>query len=248
MTTSQEVTTVGFIIKSTAYKESDALIQVYTREYGRMTMLARGIKKMKSKNASGCQSLTLSEFTFIPKKGISALIKASPINIYRHIKEDIVLETYASYFSEFIYQFTDDNDPNANLYDQFIQAINCLEQGYHYELVYILYNAMILRLTGTPLVVDGCSYCAKKDGIVAISYTNGGFVCYRCVGEYDKVLDKDTLRAFRHINKYYLVDIDKVKIEEETIKELVKIMEYYIDEYTGIRFKTRRFIKQFQEL
>lgn len=246
MIINQEITVLGFVIKSSAYKESDALLQVYTKEYGRMTLLAKGIKKIKSKNAAGCQTLTLSEFTFIPRKGISTLIKASPVTFYRHIKEDIELEAYASYFSEFIYKFTEENDPDEEVYTQFLQAITCLENGYRCQIVYLLFNALILKLTGTPLIVDGCSYCGSTSNIVAISYSNGGFVCANCKGQYDRIFDKAFLKAFRHINKFTLLEIDEVKIEEKYIVELVSIMEYYIDEYTGILFKTKKFIKQFQ--
>lgn len=248
MTIKQESIVTGFVIKSTPYKESDALLQVYTYEYGRITLLAKGIKKMKSKNAAGCQTLTLSEFTCFIKKGISTLIKATPISFYRHIKEDIVLETYATYFSEFIYKFTEENEPDEFLYEQFKKALECLEHGYLYNRVYVLFNAMILKLTGTPLVVDECSYCGRQDGIVGISYTGGGFVCQNCIGEYDSMLDKEMLKTFRHINKLSLTDIDKLEIQSDHEKMLVKIMENYIDEYTGIVFKTRKFIKQFQEL
>ena len=246
MTINQETTVLGFIIKSSTYKESDALLQVYTKEYGKMTLLAKGIKKIKSKNASGCQTLTLSEFTFIPRKGISTLIKASPIHFYRHIKENIELEAYASYFSEFIYKFTEENAPDEDLYIQFLKAIECLENGYPCQIVYLLFNAMILKLTGTPLQVDACSYCGSTSNIVALSYSNGGFVCGDCKGQYDQAFDKEFLKMFRHINKYTLLDIDHVKIDPKYILDLVESMEYYIDEYTGILFKTKKFIKQFK--
>lgn len=246
MTTKQSVTTTGFIVKSTPYKESDALLHVYTKEYGRITLHAKGIKKVSSKNASGCQTLTLSEFTFIPKKGICPLLKATSISFYRHIKEDIELEAYASYFCEFIYKYTQENEPDEFLYNEFLQSIQCLEDGHVCTLVYLLFNALILKVTGTPLLVDACSYCGKTNDIVAISYSNGGFVCSDCKGQYDRVFDKEVLRAFRHINKYCLQDIDKIHIEQKDINEVVPIMEYFIDEYTGILFKTKKFIKQFQ--
>lgn len=246
--TTKEVSTTGFILKSTDYKESDAILHVYTQEYGRISLLAKGIKKIKSKNAPGCQTITLSEFTFIPRKGLSTLIKAIPVTYFRHIKENIELEVYASYFSEFIYKFTEENDPDEYLYINFIQAINCLENGYYYALLYVMFNAMILKVTGTALVVDGCAYCNSVLNIVGISYTGGGFVCQDCIGEYDFRNSKELLQAFRHINKYTFATIDKIDIEIHYIEALVPILEHYIDEYTGMTFKSRTFIRQFRNL
>ncbi len=63
-----------------------------------MTLIARGVKKLKSKNASACQSLTLSEFTFIPRNGLSTMIKASSVDFYRYIKENLELESVCKLF------------------------------------------------------------------------------------------------------------------------------------------------------
>ena len=92
----EEVVSLGIVLKTHPYKESDSLVTVYFKDYGKMTLIARGVKKLKSKNASACQSLTLSEFTFIPRNGLSTMIKASSVDFYRYIKENLELEAYAS--------------------------------------------------------------------------------------------------------------------------------------------------------
>lgn len=245
MTTKESEVIQGIILKQMPYKESDAILSVYTKEYGRISILARGIRKIKSKNSAACQSLTFSEFTVIVKKGMFPLIKASYIDYYRHIKEDIELEAYASYFMEFVYKFSEENNPDLLMFEQLKQALECLNQGYPAILVYLLFNAYILKVNGTPLNVDACSYCGSTKHIKGISYTSGGFVCSHCIGEYDKVCSKELLKAFRHINKFELKDIDQVNVEEGLWKELRQMMESYIDEYTGILFHTKKFLKQF---
>ena len=244
----QEVVANGIVINSKPYKDSDALVTIFTKEYGKMTLVAKGVKKIKSKNASAVQTITLSEFTFIPRVGLSTLIKATPTNFFRYIKEDIILETYASYMMEFVLKNEEDNHPSSIIYDTLLYSLECLENGYNYKLVYLLYNAFILKVVVSPLQVDGCCYCGKADQIVGISYSGGGFVCLDCIGEYDQRKDKDVLKAFRHINKYQIKDIDKINIEENILDELIEIMDYFIEEYTGILFKTKKFIKQLSKL
>lgn len=248
MTIKNEVISEGIVLKSNDYKDSDAIISVYTKEYGRMSLIAKGVKKIKSKNASGVQTITHSEFTFIPKKGLSSLIKASYLNYYRYIKEDITLEAYASFFVEFVYKYTDDNEPDEYIYNNLKLALDYLEQGYHPKIVYLLFNAFILEVTGSPLQVDNCASCNHLDKIVGISLSQGGFVCVNCIGEYDRKFDKDFLKSFRHINRYPLSEIDKVKINEDYLDDLIEIMEKFIDDYTGISFKTRKFITNLRKL
>lgn len=248
MTINHEETIIGLVLKNKPYKDNDMLVWIYTHDYGKLAMVAKGVKKIKSKNAPSCQTLTLSEFTLIPRVGLSKLIKGSPLNYYRHIKEDIILEAYASYFIEFVYKFAQDNDPNKEIYDNLLLAFNCLEEGYNPKLVYLLFNAFILGVTGSLLEVDHCVNCGRQDHIAGVSISSGGFVCLECLSLYDQKLEIDVLKGFRYINKCKLSNIDKLNLSEVVIDELVVIMEAYIDEFTGINFKSRQFIHQFNSL
>lgn len=244
----EEVVSLGIVLKSQDYKESDALLTVYFKEYGKMTLIARGVKKLKSKNASACQSLTLSEFTFIPRKGLSTLIKAQSVDFYRYIKDDIVLEAYANYFMEFVLRNEEENIPDLNMFITLQKSLESLNHGYQCELVYLLYNAYILKRCGGALQVDSCVRCNNTNNITAISLDDGGFVCSNCLTNYDKILDKDTLKAFRHINKLSIGQIDKLKVLPNSIDELMEIMDYYVDEMTGIVFKTKKMLKSLAKL
>lgn len=245
MITKEQEVIEAIVLKSTPFKESDAIISVYTKEYGKISLLAKGVRKIKSKNASACSSITLSEFTIILKKGISTLIKANYLNYYRHIKEDIELEAYASYFIEFIYKYCEENIPDEEIYKTLKAYLNALDNGYPPVLLYLLYNSFILQVTGSPLYVDSCSYCDDARHIVGISYSGGGFVCHEHLGEYDSTYNKEMLQAFRHINKFSIHDIDQIKVPESLWKELRVIMDTFIEEYTGILFQSKKFLKQF---
>ena len=210
----EEVVSLGIVLKTHPYKESDSLVTVYFKDYGKMTLIARGVKKLKSKNASACQSLTLSEFTFIPRNGLSTMIKASSVDFYRYIKENLELEAYASYFMEFVLKNEEDNQPDLEIFDTLKKS---------------LYNAFILKRCGMALQVDGCVRCLRQDHIAGISLEDGGFVCHDCLSLHDKQLDKVTLKAFRHINKLTIDSIDQLKVPDESIDLLMEIMDYYVD-------------------
>ena len=43
----EEVVSLGIVLKTHPYKESDSLVTVYFKDYGNMTLIARGVKKLK---------------------------------------------------------------------------------------------------------------------------------------------------------------------------------------------------------
>ena len=183
----EEVVSLGIVLKTHPYKESDSLVTVYFKDYGKMTLIARGVKKLKSKNASACQSLT-------------------------------------SYFMEFVLKNEEDNQPDLEIFDTLKKSLDALNHGYPYPLVYLLYNAFILKRCGMALQVDGCVRCLRQDHIAGISLEDGGFVCHDCLSLHDKQLDKVTLKAFRHINKLTIDSIDQLKVPDESIDLLWIIM------------------------
>lgn len=248
MTINGEENIIGLVLKNKPYKENDMLIWIYTHDYGKLALIAKGVKKIKSKNAPACQTITLSEFTFIPRIGLSNLIKGTSINFFRYLKEDIELEAYASYFCEFVYKFTKDNDPDAIIYDTLLLALQTLQAGYNPRLVYLLFNSFILEVTGSSLEVDQCTSCGRQDHIAGVSIHGGGFVCQECIGMYDQKLSIDILKGFRYINKWSFEKIDDLKLNDNIIDQLIAIMEAYIDEFTGISFQSRKFIRQFNNL
>ncbi len=93
------------------------------------------------------------------------------------------------------------------------------------------------------LQVDGCVRCLRQDHIAGISLEDGGFVCHDCLSLHDKQLDKVTLKAFCDINKLTIDSIDQLKVPDESIDLLMEIMDYYVDEMTGILFKTKKMIQ-----
>ncbi|WP_249030254.1 DNA repair protein RecO [Tannockella kyphosi] len=242
MTTKQSEVVEGFVLKSTPYKERDVLLQVYTKEYGKITIHARGIQSPKSKNRAACLTLTLSQFTIIYKEGISSLVKASIIHEYRILKQSIELEIFASFILEYLLVMTESHEPDSDIYQNAFIAFEKLEQGYSYYLIYALFIAFILRIHGCSLVVDGCIECGRKDHLTRISYS-GGFVCEECATKFDKPYDLDVLRAFRYINLCPMDKVDCLDMEEAIILEVAKTMQQFLDEFSGINFKTKKFIK-----
>lgn len=240
-TTCEEVVET-IILKRTPYKDNDMILHVYTHEYGKISVLARGIRKMTSKNARACQDMMISECTIRLKKGMSSLIKATPIDYLRHIKENLESEIIANAILEYFYRYVEDNQPSEQEYQMLRLSLLALNHGYMPLLVYVLFEVFILEHNGISLEVDGCVLCHASQ-VVSISIKDGGFVCQKHQGD-RPAYDVKVLKAFRHIHKLSIVDIDRLHIEPDTLKTLIPLMNACIEEYSGVHLKTSVFIQQ----
>lgn len=84
------LTTHGIILRRIEYGEADRIITFFTREYGRIRVIAKGVRKSKSKLAGGIELFSVSELHFIKGKGdIGTLVSTRLIKHYDAIVKDL---------------------------------------------------------------------------------------------------------------------------------------------------------------
>jgi len=81
--------TQGFIIKITDREEADQLFTIYTKNFGKIEVLGRAIRKIKSKLRGGIQLFYLSEIEFIQGKTYKTLTDAILINSFSNIRNNL---------------------------------------------------------------------------------------------------------------------------------------------------------------
>lgn len=69
-------------------KEYDQMISLYTREQGKVEVLAKGIKKITSKNSSNLEILSLVEIEIAKGKEIDHLTKVQSVKVFKNIYSD----------------------------------------------------------------------------------------------------------------------------------------------------------------
>ena len=97
-----EITKVkGIIISENNYSETSKLLNIFTKEYGIIGVIAKGAKRLKSPLRSVTSKLTYAEFQINYKEGkLSNLICADVINPFTQIKKDLLKISYASFLLE----------------------------------------------------------------------------------------------------------------------------------------------------
>lgn len=239
---SDEVTAQGIVLKAMPYRESDCILTIYFAEYGKLSVLAGGVYKSKSKNAAACQPLTFGEYTLFLKSGLSRLKKATVIRRFQHLENDLNALACATMICEYFYRGVEENQPDREHFHWLKYVFIHLDNGYPYLLVYLFILAFILKDSGSELMVDHCVYCDNQREIVSVSLSAGGFVCLHHIKQEDPFYPTEVLRLIRYVNRLDITEIDRVVCDEKTILEGKRIMESFLDEYCPIRFSSRQFI------
>lgn len=85
-----KLTTSAIVLSRINFSESDKIITVITPEYGTLSLMARGVRKVKSKLAGGIELFSVSNISYIKgKNDISTLISTRLQTHFHHIVTDI---------------------------------------------------------------------------------------------------------------------------------------------------------------
>lgn len=108
-------------------KEYDQMISLYTRERGKVEVLAKGIKKITSKNSANLEILSLVEIEIAHGKEVDHLTKVQSIKIFKNIYSDFDRIFIANYAAKLVDAniLAQERDENIfNLLTSFLEFLN----------------------------------------------------------------------------------------------------------------------------
>lgn len=99
------------------FRESDQMISVYTKEKGKLNLLARGVKKITSKNSAHLEPFSLVEIEVVPGKEIDHLTKVVPVNYFSNIRADFQKSLAAGFVVSTTDKLIHTNEPDKRIFD-----------------------------------------------------------------------------------------------------------------------------------
>ena len=182
-------TVAAIILKQTDYREADVIISVLTKEYGKLSFVASGARKMKSKNAGSIMPCTIADIQFDHKPGktMFRLKTARTRNLFRVLHEDLVLSAAASAACESADVLSlagGEEENSAEKYELLETCLSCLNEKKDPDLVLCGYLAEMMDLFGILPDVDECVRCGSLK-VSAFSAREGGFLCQDCARQLD---------------------------------------------------------------
>ena len=94
------LTTQALVLRVTDYNDSDALITLLTREHGKLTAKARGLRRKRSPLVAPCQLLAYGSFTLFEYKGMYTINEANTIELFRALRDDLTRLALGTYFAQ----------------------------------------------------------------------------------------------------------------------------------------------------
>ncbi len=139
--------TEGIILKRKDFGEADRILTVFTKRFGKVSVLARGVRKITSRRAGNIELLNRVMMFLHQGKNFYILTEAESIDSYQPLKNDLTLSTYAYHLLELTAKLTAENQENQILYDDLVSVLEKLVINPR-RIFIRAYEAKILQLMG----------------------------------------------------------------------------------------------------
>ncbi len=239
--------TEGIILSVIDYGETSKILNVITKQYGIIGIIAKGAKNYKSDLRSVTDKLTYGSFNIYYKKDkLSILSSVDVIDNFKSIKKNIDKISYASFLLELTGQVIKQYY-HEDIYNILINSLIKINESYDPLVITNIVELKFLDYLGVMPILDKCAKCGNVNSIATLSSRSGGYICNNCLTNESIISEK----SIKLIRMFYYVDISKIsKIDicEISKYEINKFLDEYYDTYTGLYLKSKEFINNLNKL
>ena len=220
----------GVVIKTQDYRENDKLVWLYTDNLGKITMIAKGAKKSKSKFFANTIPLCYGEYLLFKGKSLFVLQEGKINNSFQGLLDNLDKLTYSSYVCELIDIALVEGEKNIQVFKEFLTTLYLLNtDALDYELLIRYFELKLLKATGYGLNLDNCVCCGKKINVSNyIDVSNFGGICESCIRENGMYLSKGAYNSLKFLINTSPDKIYRLKISNDIKKEIEKVTFYII--------------------
>jgi len=228
----------ALILKSINFKDSDKIFTILTKEQGKISAKARGIRKINSKRLSSLDTLNFVRIGLVGDGEIKTITEAKLIHSFSNIKKDFDKLNTAYYFIEVVNKLVHESHDDSQIFELIIKCLKRLDEvKYSDSRVENYFELKLLDYLGYSLEFERCSECLESINLnlnYSFSYDSGGLVCSKCRESVD-LIPTQTLKAVFYLKGLY-------KEDDLDFFELDKIFKFYINDLIGGVSKAKKYL------
>ncbi|MDD5627061.1 MAG: DNA repair protein RecO [Patescibacteria group bacterium] len=250
--------TRGIIIKRIKYGEADRVLTVFTEDLGKIQVLARGIRRGKSKLAGILELFNLVQLELVRGRNLDVVIGAHALNNFLGLKTDFKKVSFAHFSAEFIDKFTEERGTDRRLYALFRDLFLNLDKfagKKDYLWALILDEWRMLEYLGVMPRLYHCAGCGLSlSDAKILSLGEGGLYCANCASRAglsdpvrEEVVEILLSCGGRYVRQPAGIGRTRWSAPTGDLEQAGLVLAYFLSASLAPRIKSWHFLKKYQD-
>jgi len=246
-----QLSSQAIVLQTIDYGESDRIVSLYTRDFGRIRGIAKGAKRSRKRFGSSLEPFTHAEAFFVEKeaRGLARLEQCRIIQSFPELARDIRRVVFGSYFLELVDTLTPEKEKHPEVFSLLLFFIELLRENDFREDLLRLFELRLFSLLGYQPQFNSCVACGdcfSLQGRYKFSIKRGGIVCSRCQGGLADLLplSNGTIRIFQQAQNLALLKLSRIFFSPSTHAEGRLIFSKFLEYHIGRRPRSLTIMEQ----
>ena len=237
----------GLVLRRPEYNDHDVLLTILTREHGKITAKARGVKRKNSPLTAQCQLLAFAEFTLFEYRGMYTVNEAVTLELFHELRRDLTRLSLGTYFAQAAEVICQEDLPNPELQSLVLNCLYALSKlGEAEEKVKAAFELRVACLAGFQPELTGCASCGSETPD-RFDIKAGMLECAGCRDPYSDGIrmpvSPGVLAAMRYICYCDSKRLFRFTLPPEAMGQLAEVTESYLTTQLERGFSTLDFYK-----
>lgn len=232
--------------------EADRLVSVYTPEHGKLRLVAKGVRRPRSRKAGHLEPLTHTSLMIARGRELDIITQAEAIETFPMLQNDLARLAQATYAVELVDRFTLGEGDSRLLYRLLVETLGRLNQGREPFGVMRFFELQLLQTAGYRPELFRCLGCGgevrPQDQFFAAAL--GGVLCPSCGPRQAgaRSLSLGALKVLRHLQRSGFETAAAPRIRQSVRLEVEGLLEDYISFLLERRLNTPAFVRVVRSL
>jgi len=243
--------TEGIVLKSIKLGEADKIITIFSSERGKISAVAKGVRKTKSKFGARLEPFSHVDLLLYDGRNLDIVTQVELISSFREIREDFDKVVYGSAMLDLLEKISPQEEKDDKVFELVISSLKALTSAEkNVPLLLAAFDLKLMSIAGFRPNLSHCVICSepktsfKKQIIFSCEW--GGLLCDKCgLSDIDALsISRMTLEVLSEISKRDIGDIANLEVSKKIEKEILSLIQHYVKYYLHARLKSSEYLSK----
>lgn len=220
------------VLRHNDWGEADRLLTLFTREQGKVKVVAKGARRLRSRKAGHLEPFTRAALMLARGRDLWIVTQAETVDAYLPLRDELLRTGYAAYVLELLDRFTYEEGENRSLYELLVRALERISTLPDPFLAVRYYEIQLLEILGFRPELTRCVNCGAliQPEDQHFSFEQGGVVCPRCTGSFHSLLpiSMSALKYLRHFQRSSFAEASRAVPGLAVRQEIEELLQGYL--------------------